>query len=85
MSHRQRAGGGGGGVSHLLGGRIGNWVSPGSQDVERRCDESCSLWRHCRWLHEPGGVHRTCLSMVTDESVYGRHGWLGLIRSRLCQ
>ena len=72
-------------MSHLLGGRIRNWVSPGSQDVERRSDESCFLWRHCRWLHEPGGVHRTCPSMVTDESVYGRHGWLGLIRCRLCQ
>ena len=62
MSRRQRAGG----MSHLLGGWIGNWVSPGSQDVGRRCDESCFLWCHCRWLHEPGGVHRTCPSMVTE-------------------
>ena len=47
------------------------WVSPASQDVGQRCDESCFMWRHCRWLRALGGVHRPCSTMVADESVYG--------------
>ena len=36
-SHRQHVGA----MSHLLGGRIGNWVSPGSQDVGVTNHVSC--------------------------------------------
>ena len=43
-------------MSHLLGGRIENWASRGSQDVVQQCGESCFLWRHCQWLCALGGV-----------------------------
>ena len=58
-------------MSHLLGGRIENWVSHGSQDVGQPCGESCFRWRHCQWLCALGGVRGTYQGTATGESVCG--------------
>ena len=60
--------------------RLRKWRS----GVNSGVDESCFLWRHCQWLRALGGVNTLCPSMVTGESVCGRHGYLGVIRCCQC-